>query len=663
MSSKKRDIGELEQFTQKGETRNRQLLKSVATLQQQIEKGATEEVTELRSALTVARDRLVEQHELLTQLTAQPLIYATVLRVNASSVPTTFAKGSKVRVLPEADYHAGETGTVVEEPDSDGVVIVKFADGDTESYHARQTKPIALEIPDNPKAMPRDFTDGVNVKIVGNDENGYNTHKNKVGTVVYMNGRWRRVRIKNVSEDPRYWVGSDILIEPVAEFAGSAVVLHEDKQLQVELPREHEVKPGDTVKLSMQTLQIVEVGTPVEAGDISIVRRSVDELISEVEYNGNVRVVLNGKLSSKPEVGDRVLLDSAAMVITRNLGKEDERFSFSAETNVTWDDIGGLAEAKKQMVEAIELPFRYPDIYKHYGKKPIKGVLLYGPPGCGKTMLGKAAATALAKLHNGQSVSSGFIYVKGPEILDRFVGVAEATIRQIFQRSRKHKQTSGYPAVIFIDEADAILGKRGMGISSDIERTIVPQFLAEMDGLEETGAIVLLATNRADILDPAVTRDGRVDRKVKITRPDLNGARDIFQLYLKNVPLFNGYERDELADLAALEMFSDKRVFYSVQLNGNHKGQTKSFTLGNLSSGAMVAGVVDQATSIALHRDIANGKPQGMSKDDLVTAVECVFRQNFDLNHNDELADFVHDFRDDVVGIQKLRQSFGAAAN
>ena len=202
-----------------------------------------------------------------------------------------------------------------------------------------------------------------------------------------------------------------------------------------------------------------------------------------------------------------------------------------------------------------------------------------------------------------------------------------------------------------------------MGISSDIERTIVPQFLAEMDGLEETGAVVILATNRADILDPAVTRDGRVDRKVKVTRPDLNGSRDIFQLYLKSVPLYNGYTRDELSDVAALEMFSDKRVLYSVQLNGNHNGECRNFTLGNLASGAMVAGIVDQATSISLHRDIANGKPQGMSKDDLVQAVECVYRENFDLNHNDELADFTHDFRDDIQGIRKLRQSSGAAAN
>lgn len=453
------------------------------------------------------------------------------------------------------------------------------------------------------------------------------------------------------------------LVEKVVP--SDVVVLFEGRLLQVEEP-EKEVKPGDQVLLNQETMQIIDVAKPVYAGDIAIVRRAIDEQSSEVEHQGQVRVVLNGKLAAKPEVGDRVVLDSNALVIGVNLGKEDERFSFTAETNVTWSDIGGLAEAKKQMIEAIELPFRYPEIYKHYGKKPIKGVLLYGPPGCGKTMLGKAAATALAKLHNGKSVSSGFIYVKGPEILDRFVGVAEATIRSIFQRSRKHKEQHGYPAVIFIDEADAILGRRGSGISSDIERTIVPQFLAEMDGPEETGAIVLLATNRADILDPAVTRDGRVDRKIKISRPNLESARDIFALYLKSVPLSNGYTREELAKTAALELFSEQRALYTVSLNGSHKGKTLSFTLGHLASGAMVAGVVDQATSLALHRDIeaqSEGKPAGMSKDDLVRAVECVFRQNFDLDHNDEMKEFVYDYRNDVVAINKLRRGAGASAN
>lgn len=603
----------------------------------------------------------MEQNQLLQQLTSSPLVLAVVLRVDAQKSPD-YAVNTQVKILTGAYHREGEVGTIVQAPNSDGVVKVKFSDDYTEHYLVN-IKNTTLAIPDKPNAKPQDFVNGIKVNIIGKFENGDNRYVGKMGNIVQTDGDWRRVRMHKKNEEQWFWVGGHILIEPINQYHGTALVFYEGKQIEVELPSDKEVKPGDTVKLSMQTMQIVDVAVPVYAGEISIVRRAIDDTVSEVEHNGAIRVVLNGKLEKKPETGDRVVLDSAALIIGLNLGKEDERFSFTVATNVAWEDIGGLVEAKKQMVEAIELPFRYPDIYKHYGKKPIKGVLLYGPPGCGKTMLGKAAATALAKLHSGNSAPSGFIYVKGPEILDRFVGVAEATIRQIFQRSRKHKETHGYPAVIFIDEADAILGKRGMGISSDIERTIVPQFLAEMDGLEETGAIVLLATNRADILDPGVTRDGRVDRKVKVTRPDLIASKDIFQLYLKSVPLYNGYTRDELSDVAALELFSEKRVLYSVQLNGNHQGQSRSFTLGHLASGAMVAGIVDQATSIALHRDIASGKPQGMSKDDLVQAVECTFQQNFDLNHNDEMADFVHDFRDDVIGIRKLRQGTGAAAS
>jgi proteasome-associated ATPase len=386
-------------------------------------------------------------------------------------------------------------------------------------------------------------------------------------------------------------------------------------------------------------------------GEIAMVRRVIGDM-SEVEFQGSVHVVLNGR--SIVEKGDRVVLDTSGSVILQNLGKDDERFRFTAETNVSWDDIGGLVEAKQQMIEVIELPHRNPELYEFYGKKPVKGVLLYGSPGCGKTMLGKATATALAKIYNGDGSSNGFLYVKGPEILDRFVGVAEATIRQLFERARKHKAEFGYPAVIFIDEADAILGKRGTGISSDIERTIVPMFLTEMDGLEDSGAVVILATNRPDVLDPAVVRDGRIDRKIKITRPDRSGAVDIFELNLNGMPLNNGYSVKELAETGADQLFSKERVLYHVRLKGDNR---MDLTLGQICNGGMIAGIVDQATSTAMHRDIETGEPQGLRKEDIIGAVDAVFCQNLGLNHTDELTDFTHDFREDVVGIRRLSQT------
>lgn len=429
----------------------------------------------------------------------------------------------------------------------------------------------------------------------------------------------------------------------------SVIVSIEGKLTEVLSNPDLSIEPGDTVKLSPETMQIVDVASIDAVGEIAVIRRIVDDM-AEVDCEGNTRVVFIGKCEPL-EKGDRVILDPSQCIVTRNLGKQEERFTFTGSTNVSWDDIGGLDDAKRAMIEAIEAPHRHADLYTHYGKKPVKGILLYGPPGCGKTMLGKAGATSLATLYGNQA-SDGFLYVKGPEILEKFVGMAEASIRQIFERARRHQQTHGYTAVIFIDEADAILGKRGMGISSDIERTIVPMFLTEMDGLEESGALVILATNRPDVLDPAIVRDKRIDRKVKVGRPSQDNAARIFQLYLDDIPLNNGYTVPELAVSASAELFSGQRVLYTVSLKG---GTSMDFTLAQLVNGGMIAGIVDQATSIALRSDIEAGKPQGLCYEHLVRAVDDVFKQNHDLGHHDELTDFVHDFRDDVTGIQRLR--------
>src|SRR5208283_4208865 len=174
--------------------------------------------------------------------------------------------------------------------------------------------------------------------------------------------------------------------------------------------------------------------------------------------------------------------------------------------------------------EAIELPFTHKDIFAHYNKKPPKGLLLYGPPGCGKTLVGKATTNSLANIFGAKAISSGFIYVKGPEILNMYVGESGRRIREIFQRGRKHFDKYKFPAVIFIDEAEAVLSERGTSRSSDVDKTIVPMFLSEMDGLDENHAIVMLATNRPKMLDPAVVREGRVDRHIKVSRPTVETA-------------------------------------------------------------------------------------------------------------------------------------------
>jgi len=553
------------------------------------EREIHEQVKQLRTALEQAKKKLLEQKEILNQLTSPPFAYATVVAVGqpkATKDKKAFKEGAAVRVYRGS--YKGQTGTI-RQIDSAGYAYVDLDNGKT----------------------------GVPFHATCDCKNEY---------------------------------ALEVLLKPF----GTAVIVVKDEFFEVLLPNDREVTPGDMVTIVMETMQIVDVTSMQIGGNVGYLRRVIDETFSEVDYESSIRVVFNGKFVGSLEKGDRVVLDGTATVIIRNLGKEDERFSFTAETNVTWNDIGGLAEAKQQMIEAVEFPHINPNIFRFYGKRPVKGILLYGPPGCGKTMIGKATATALARIYNGGTNSAGFIYIKGPEILDRFVGVAEATIRQIFQRARKHKETYGYPAVVFIDEADAILAKRGSGISSDVERTIVPMFLTEMDGLEDSGALVILATNRSDILDPAVVRDGRIDRKIKIDRPTPESVAEIFLLNLKQVPLNNGFSREKLAKLGSDEIFKSRRVLYQITTRSNG---VLNFTLGNIVNGGMIVNVVDQATSIALRRDLSKKKREGLYKDDLVAAVNAVERQNCDLNHTDEIAEFIHDFREDVKDIQRFRQT------
>lgn len=426
-----------------------------------------------------------------------------------------------------------------------------------------------------------------------------------------------------------------------------------DTQVRVPFPKGKSLVVGSTVLVTARTMGILDVvADPLGLGRVCVVRRVIDKNHCEIERDGNPFVAVMGKMPKAVEVGDRVVVDPLGSIVLANHGKDEKRFTVAEPPNVLWSDIGGLEEAKRVMIEAVEMPYKHAKIYQHYGKKQVKGVLLYGPPGCGKTMLGKATATAMARIHDSKAAETGFIYVKGPEILDKYVGNSEATIRSLFARSREHKKKNGYPAVIFIDEAESILSKRGTGRSADMERTIVPMFLAEMDGMDESSAVVLLATNRSDMLDSAIVRDGRIDRKVKVTRPQRNDAKSIFELHLTGVPLTQ-MSKGEAAEAATAELFSEQRCLYSVKVSDGEK----RFMLSSVTSGAMVHGIVDRATSFAMERDIKNMSRDGVTKEDLVRAVNAVHGEVSDLNHNDDLAEFVHDFKSDVIDIHKVRHA------
>ena len=405
------------------------------------------------------------------------------------------------------------------------------------------------------------------------------------------------------------------------------------------------LRNGSPVRMIMEpSPAIIDVLTLDDwFGDLAVAAKEGKNGECEVEWQGNTRVIRIATGIKNPEPGDRLMMDDKVTIALKNLGPDESKFSFQGTSTVSWTDIGGLELAKRTLVESIELPHQYPHLFKLYNKKQVKGVLLYGPPGCGKTMLGKATASSLAKSHGKEAASTGFIYVKGPELLDKFVGNTEAKVRGLFARARKHQKNFGYPAVLFIDEADAILGKRDSRPNMGIEATVVPQFLAEMDGLEETGPIVLLATNRPDSLDSAVTRDGRVDQKVQVTRPDLTGALDIFKLYLTKIPLVSGLSVNEAAEFATALMYDDKFQFYNLFSSDGSKIQ---FTLAGLANGAMIAGVVDKATMEAMQRDIEWAKrglhnEQGVTLEDLRSSIESTYRQNKHLNHEVEVQEFV----------------------
>lgn len=396
-------------------------------------------------------------------------------------------------------------------------------------------------------------------------------------------------------------------------------------------------KAGELVWMHMQTYQIISKASTVpQVGELAIFKRYLTGLRAEVDVdNKTTTVYLGGAKEIKQ--GDTVVLDSSSTVIVDVIPREKIEIRTQSNT-VTFDQIAGLHDAKRELLDAIVMPHKHPEIYKFYKKKPPKGILLSGPPGCGKTMLAKAAANALREVCDAKGSSDGFMYVKGPEILHHFVGASEAKIREIFAKAREYAREAGHPALLFIDEADAILGMRGKGISSDMEKTIVPMFLAEMDGLDETGAIVLLATNRPDTLDPAVVRDGRIDRKIIVPRPTPEAVSDIFTMHLVPLPTQGEMTHAEMAVHATAELFNPKRVMFRVKTSDN---KMHDFKLQHIVNGALVATIVDQASSQAMHRDLAANTNTGVTLQDLYDSIDKAQKQNLQLNNVDAIDDFL----------------------
>ena len=344
--------------------------------------------------------------------------------------------------------------------------------------------------------------------------------------------------------------------------------------------------------------------------------------------------------------GDLLRLDSRSNLLLEKLDQpEVEHLLLQEIPNISYSDIGGLDSQIEQIADAVELPFLHADLFAEHHLPAPKGILLYGPPGCGKTLIAKAVANSLARKVASRTGDdkgrSYFINIKGPELLNKYVGETERQIRLIFERARE-KSEEGWPVIIFFDEMDSMFRTRGTGISSDMESTIVPQLLAEIDGVEGLrNVIVIGATNREDLIDPAILRPGRLDVKIKIERPDADAAHQIFARYLTNdLPISQsdidilGYGDaqkavQEMVNQAVAEMYATTDVNRFLEVTYQN-GEKEIMYFKDFSSGAMIENIVRRAKKLAIKRLIDTGL-KGICLQDLVDSIHQEFKEHEDL--------------------------------
>jgi proteasome-associated ATPase len=406
---------------------------------------------------------------------------------------------------------------------------------------------------------------------------------------------------------------------------GQEVVLNESMSVILARPAEG---TGEVVRVK----ELFDGGTRA-----LVVGRADEELVVELSAE-----VARGHLRS----GDSALIDPRAGLILERLPRpEVEGLILEEVPDVTYDDVGGLSQQIEMIVDAVELPFLHRDLFAEYDLPAPKGILLYGPPGCGKTLIAKAVANSLAgkvsDISGDREARSYFLNIKGPELLNKYVGETERQIRLVFQRARE-KSEQGWPVIVFFDEMESLFRTRGTGISSDMESTIVPQLLAEIDGVEALrNVIVIGASNREDLIDPAILRPGRLDVKIKIERPDETAAAQIFRRYLvaelpidaETIETLGGGDKEKavlaMVDEAVATMYSDEdrnRFLEVTYLNGDKE----VLFFRDFASGAMIENIVRRAKKLAIKRELAGGQ-KGIRADDLVRAVRQEFKEHEDL--------------------------------
>ncbi len=430
---------------------------------------------------------------------------------------------------------------------------------------------------------------------------------------------------------------------------GTAEIIVDSKRMRVNvhpnLDTSH-IQEGQLVVLN-EAFNVVEASGFTSRGEIaSIVDMLGDGRAVVLGHTDDERVVtLASPLrEERLKVGDNVLVDPRTQYAFEKMPRSSvEEVALEEVPDVTYDQIGGLDEQVEILRDAIELPYNYPTIFKEHQLSPPKGILLYGPPGCGKTLIAKAVANSLARSieeRTGRETPAYFLNVKGPELLNKYVGETEHKIREVFKRARE-KANEDVPVVIFFDEMDSLFRMRGSGISSDMEATVVAQFLSEIDGVESLkNVIVIGASNRQDLIDPAVLRPGRLDLKVKVHRPDRDAAAEIFTKYLTDdLPFHLDAEERYGSDPAKIVggMISDTiEEMYSTREENKFlevtyaKGEREIFYFKDFASGAMIENIVARAKKKAVKRFIDH-EERGIKLQDLHDAVGDEFKENEDL--------------------------------